>query len=482
MIDLRPVGFVIGYLVVALGLAMLFPFFADWIEGREDISTFAISSIITTLSGATLILACEDRRSPGLTLQQTFLLTSSVWVILPIFGALPFIIGAPGAGFTDAFFEAMSALTTTGSTVFTELEMLPAGTLLWRGLMQWMGGIGIIVVAMVFLPTLRVGGMQIFRSEAFDTMGKILPRAAEIARSIAVIYLVLTLACMLCYSWTGLAFFDALVHSMTTVATGGMANTDASFGAYKGATEYVATVFMLLASLPFVRYVQLVAGTAQPLVRDSQVRAFFGMIAMVVVVLTIWQVWVLDRGVEVSLREALFNAASITTGTGYASVDYQLWGSFAVALFFLIGLVGGCAGSTSCSVKIFRYQLLFAAMRLQIRQIQSPSGAFSMRYEGRPVGEDVINSVMAFFVLFFLTLAVVAVILSLMGLEPITAISGAATALANVGPGLGPEIGPSGTFADLPSQAKWVLAIAMLIGRLELMSVYVLFTISFWRR
>lgn len=482
MIDVRPVGYVIGLLVAALGVTMVVPMFADILEGRGENGTFAIAAIVTSLSGWALVLACAGSAREGLSLQQTFLLTTSTWVVLPIFGALPFLIGAPNVSVTDAFFEAMSGFTTTGSTVFTDIESLPAGTLLWRGMMQWFGGVGIIVVAMAFLPTLRVGGMQIFRSEAFDTMGKILPRAAEIAGSISVIYATLTLACIFGYSLAGLEFFDAVVHAMTTVATGGMANTDASFGAYKGAPEYVAVIFMLLASLPFVRYVQLLAGSARPLWRDTQVRWFFGLTAFVVATLVIWQLINFDSAFEPALREALFNAVSIVSGTGYASADYQLWGGFAVAVFFLIGLVGGCAGSTCCSIKIFRYQLLFSAIRLQLQRLQSPRGVFSLRYEGRPVSEDIINSVMAFFVMFFMSLAIIAIGLAMMGLEPITAISGAVAALANIGPGLGPEIGPSGNYAGLPWEAKWLLAFAMLLGRLELMSVFVLFTVAFWRR
>ncbi len=482
MIDVRPVGYVIGLLVAALGVTMALPMLADILEGRGESETFAISAIVTSLSGWALVLSCAGSARQGLTLQQTFLLTTGTWVVLPIFGALPFLIGAPQATVTDAFFEAMSGFTTTGSTVFADLERLPTGTLLWRGMMQWFGGVGIIVVAMAFLPTLRVGGMQIFRSEAFDTMGKILPRAAEIAGSISVIYVTLTIACLVGYSLAGMAFFDALVHSMTTVATGGMANADASFGAHKGAPEYVAVIFMLLASLPFVRYVQLLAGSAKPLWRDTQVRWFFGITVVVVLALTLWQLFEFQTSLEPAFREALFNAVSIVSGTGYSSVDYQLWGGFAVAVFFLIGLVGGCAGSTCCSIKIFRYQLLFSAVRLQIQRLQSPRGVFTLRYDGRPVGEDVINSVMAFFVLFFMSLAIIAIALALMGLAPITAISGAVAALANIGPGLGPDIGPAGNYAALPGEAKWVLALAMLVGRLELMSVFVLFTLAFWRR
>ncbi|MEM9640745.1 MAG: potassium transporter TrkG, partial [Pseudomonadota bacterium] len=302
MIDVRPVGYVIGLLVSALSVSMLLPLLADVIDGRGDLSTFGISATITALSGAALVLGCADPTQKELTLQQTFLLTTSTWVVLPIFGALPFWIGAPNVTYTDAFFEAMSGFTTTGSTVFSELQSLPAGTLLWRGLMQWFGGVGIIVVAMAFLPTLRVGGMQIFKSEAFDTMGKILPRAAEIAGSISTIYVTLTVVCALGYAWAGMTFFDALVHAMTTVATGGMANNDASFGAYQGAPEYVAVIFMLLASLPFVRYIQLLAGSARPLWRDSQVRWFFILTIVVVAVLTLWQFVQFDRAAEPAFR------------------------------------------------------------------------------------------------------------------------------------------------------------------------------------
>ncbi|MSU90094.1 potassium transporter TrkH [Rhodobacteraceae bacterium 2CG4] len=482
MIDVRPVGYVIGMLVAALGITMLLPLLADMIEARGEGATFAVAALVTVVSGGTMALACMSGRDPGLTLQQIFLLTTGTWLALPLFGALPFWIGAPGVSYTDAFFEAMSGFTTTGATVLVRLQDLPAGTLLWRGMMQWFGGVGMIVVALAFLPALRVGGMQIFRSEAFDTGGKILPRAGEIAVSISVIYLALTVACMIAYSWAGMAFLDALVHAMTTLATGGMANHDLSFGAYPAAAEYVGALFMIIASLPFVLYLYLMRGAAGPLLRDAQVRGFLLLLVIVVGMLTAWQFWQLDSLPEAAFRAALFNAVSIITGTGYASTDYQLWGGFAVATFFLIGLVGGCAGSTCCSVKIFRYQLLFAAIFTQVRRLQSPHGLFVLRYDRKPVGDDVINSVMAFFVMFYLSLAVLSVLLSLMGLDPVTAISGAAAALANIGPGLGQIIGPSGNYASLSPQVKWVLAFAMLLGRLELMSVFVLFSLAFWRR
>lgn len=481
MLDLRPVGYVIGLLVAVLGATMLLPMLVDLAEGREHWPVFLESALITILSGGLIALACANGVKEGLTIQQTFLLTTGVWVALPLFGALPFVMGATEARFVDAYFEAMSGLTTTGSTVFNGLNDLPKGILLWRGILQWLGGIGIIVVAMVFLPELRVGGMQIFRSESFETMGKILPRAGQIASQISSIYLALTMICTFSYLALGMNAFDATVHALTTISTGGFANYDESFGYFSGHLEYVASVFMILAALPFVRYVQLINGQATPIWRDSQVRVFLLTIAILVAVITVSLTHVFPHHWSKSLREALFNVTSIISGTGYASVDYMSWGPFMISLFFFIGLIGGCAGSTACSIKIFRYQLLFASIKMQLRRIRSPNGVFLVRYDKRTVDEEVLSSVISFFMFFIVTLGLLAVALSLTGLDFITSLSGAATALSNVGPGLGPQIGPAGNFSGLNDTAKWLLTVGMLLGRLELLAVFAIFTVQFWR-
>lgn len=481
MLDLRPVGYVLGLLVAALGLTMFAPLLADLLAGDPHWSVFLESAIITTLTGGLVALACANGVSAGLSLRQTFLLTALVWLLLPLFGAIPFILGATHASFTNAFFEAMSGLTTTGSTTFAGIDDFPDGLKLWRATLQWLGGVGIIVVGMVFLPELRVGGMQIFRSEAFETMGKILPRAGEIASSISVIYLGLTVACGLAYMATGMGPFDALVHAMTTVSTGGMANYDSSFGNFSAGAHYVGTVFMVLAALPFVRFVQLLAGSAKPIWRDSQIRTFFAIIGVCVMLVTSW-VWGREGEFsEPAFREALFNVVSVMSGTGFSSADYMTWGTFPVVIFFFVGLIGGCAGSTACSVKVFRYQILFASIKAQIRQIHSPHGIFTPRFEGRPIGDDVMSSVMAFFVAFILLLGVTAVLLGLTGLDFITSVSGAATAIANIGPGLGNEIGPAGNFVGINDTAKWILSAAMFIGRLEIMVVLTIISVKFWR-
>lgn len=482
MIDIRPVGYVIGLLVASLGLTMLAPLLADLAAANGHWPVFLESSVITIMVGGLVALACQNGVEKGLSIRQTFLLTTGVWIVLPLFGSLPFMIGGAQLTFTDAFFESMSGLTTTGSTVIIGIESLPEGLKLWRGVLQWLGGIGIIVVAMVFLPELRVGGMQIFRSEGFDTMGKILPRATEISSRISVIYVSLTLACAVVYSVLGMNSFDAIIHAMTTIATGGFANYDSSFGAFGAGVEYAAVLFMVLAALPFVRYVQLISGGgATPLLQDAQIKAFFAIAVILVLVLSVWQFALSAQMSEEAFRKSMFNVVSILTGTGYASADYMQWGAFSVTMFFFIGLIGGCAGSTACSVKVFRYQLLFASIRAQVRRIHSPHGVFVPRYQGRAVGDDVLNSVMAFFVAFMVSIGVVGVALAMTGLDFITSVSGAATAIANVGPGLGTQIGPAGNFAGLSDAAKWILAVAMLVGRLEILAVLTLFTWHFWR-
>lgn len=481
MLDLRPVAYVIGLLVAALGAAMLFPMVVDLANGNGHAWAFAEAAIITLACGGLVALATANSPRAHISIQQTVLITTGVWLALPVFGAIPFVIGATEARYADAFFEAMSGLTTTGSTVFSGLDEMPRGLLYWRSMLQWFGGIGIIVGAMVFLPEIRVGGMQMFRSEGFETEGKVLPRAAEIASQISVVYFALTAACILAFLAVGMDGFEAVNHALTTVSTGGFSTHDASFGMFQGPAEYVASVFMVLASLPFVRFVQLLAGNHRPLLRDTQVRTFLWVILVMVAILLGYRIFVNGDSVPHSLREAVFNGTSILTGTGFASVDYERWGPFPVAVIFFAGLIGGCAGSTCCSVKIFRYQLLFSSIITQIRRIHTPHGIFQPRYAGRPVSEDVLSSVMFFFVLFVLSLGVTAILLALTGLDFTTSLSGAATAIANIGPGLGDIIGPSGNFAPLSETAKWILSAAMLVGRLELMAVYVLFLPRFWR-
>lgn len=481
MPDLRPVGYIIGLALVVLGGAMMVSVLADLAAGDPNWQPVLKVAILTATIGALVALACANAVGAALTIRQSFVLTTSVWVALPLFGALPLMLGAPGLGFTDAYFEAMSGVTTTGTTVITGLDDLPPGTLLWRSMLQWLGGLGIVIVALIFLPVMRVGGMQYFRSEAFDTLGKVLPRAIDISRALVEVYLALTAICAVTYMALGMPAFEAINHAMTTIATGGFSTSDQSFALFSGQLEYAAAFFMVAAGLPFVRYVQLVQGSAAPMLRDVQVRAYLRWTAYGITAVVAWRLLTDDVGLATALREVTFNVISLSSGTGYGSADVSDWGNFPLVVVFVLGLVGACTASTGCAIKVFRFLVLFEAIKGQIRRIQSPSRMVRVRLDGRLLEEEVINSVIALFTLFLLALGVSAVILSLTGLDSRTALTAAWTSVGNIGPVFGPEVGPSGAVDAFPAASKWVMIVAMLLGRLELLSVLVLLMPRFWR-
>lgn len=482
MIDLRPVAHPIGKIVVALGAAMTAPMLVDWWHDDPHWMVFLECSLVTVVIGM-LVTVVTRGRYTSLKLQQAFLLTSGLWLVIPVFGAMPFMLGQPGVRFVDAFFESMSGVTTTGTTAFPALDGLPKGVHLWRAILQWMGGLGIVVVAMVFLPVMKVGGMQFFRSEGFDTLGKVLPRAGAIASEMTVIYVLMTVACMLTYMMLGMTGFDAVIHALTTCSTGGFSNYDASFGAYLGGPEWAASVFMVLASLPFIRLVQAMRGDYVAIWRDRQVRTYLRWIFYACAVIALYRLLYMhqDNAPLEMLRETVFNTISTFSGTGYASTDMLAWGHLPLALLIVAGLIGGCTGSTGCSVKVFRYLVLMEAVRAQIRRMHSPHRVYPLRYEGRPLEKDVIDSVMAFFTLFMLTFGLLIVGLSLTGLHPRTALTAAWTAIANIGPVWGPEVSRNGSVVAFPEAAKWMMIVGMYLGRLELVSVLVLLLPRFWR-
>jgi trk/ktr system potassium uptake protein len=481
VLDFRPISFVIGLLLAPLGLFMVIPALVDIGYNNADWPIFLLSGGLTTFAGVSLALA---NRGIGddLSLKQAFLLTTLVWIILPAFAALPFFMSDLNLSYTDAYFEAMSGLTTTGSTVITGLDHASKGVLIWRALLQWLGGVGIIMMAIAVLPMLRIGGMQLFRMESSDSSEKIMPRATQISGAIASLYLVLSAICFAALVFAGLEPFDAAAHTMATIATGGFSTSDASLGNFdSAAVDAIVTLFMIIGSMPFVLYLQLLRGRPLAIWRDSQVRGFLGLILGLVMVIVAWLVFALDFSTGEAVRYASFNVVSILTGTGFATTDFTLWGSFAVAIFFLLTFVGGCAGSASCGLKIFRLQVLFEAIKTQVRRMNSPHAIITPSYNGAPLSAGVISSVMSFMFLYLLTFVILSLALALTGVDMITALSGAATTLSNVGPGLGDVIGPTGTFAPLSDSAKWLLAGGMLLGRLELFTVLVLFTPAFWR-
>ena len=445
MSDLRPVFFVIGLMVAALGAMMLIPTLVDLAYRDVSWPTFLISGLLVGLIGTVLSLATWTPQ-PQLSPRATFLLTALSWVVL------------------------------------TGLDTLPRGYLMWRAILQWIGGIGIIVTALAFLPMLKVGGMQLFRLESSDVGEKILPRAASIAGAIGAIYLILTLGCVTGYMLTGMSGFDAVAHAMTTVATGGYSTSDSSMGAFMtGGSDVVAVLFMCLGAMPFGLYMLMAQRKFRASLLDPQVRGF--LLTVAGFSLLVATLYALSAEVEFlrALRLSAFNTVSIVTGTGYATADYQLWGPFAVAFFFAFMFIGGCAGSTACSVKIFRYQVAFEAMRSYLFRMPRQHALAPMRYGGKALPEAVVYSVLSYFFLFFMAFAATAILLSFIGLDPVTAWSGAGSAVANVGPGLGDIIGPAGTYQPLPGSAKWVLLLAMVVGRLEIVTALVVMSPGFWR-
>ncbi|WP_294927412.1 TrkH family potassium uptake protein [uncultured Paracoccus sp.] len=481
MTQFAPVANIIGRLVVALGAAMGLPMLVDMGRGDPNWLAFLECGALCMVLGG-VVATATNRTRAGLDVRQAFVVTAGLWLVLPLAGALPFMLGAPGAGFTDAVFEAMSGMTTTGTTAFPVLEGLPHGTHLWRAMLQWMGGLGIIVVAMLFLPVMKVGGMQFFRTEGFDTMGKILPRAGEIAREIALVYIAMTTVCAVVFVLLGMTGFDAVIHALSACSTGGFSNHDAGFGTYPGAPQVAASVFMVLAALPFIRMVQLLRGTARPLLQDVQVRAYLRWLAYVAATIVAWR---LAQGAGpwgAVVVDTVFNTVSTATGTGFVAGDISAWGQFPFALVIVIGLVGGCTGSTACAIKVFRFLVLFRAIRAQVRRMHSPHRVITMKLQGRPLEPEVVSSVMAFFTMFMLTFGLLIVALALTGLHPRTALTGAWSSIANVGPVWGPEVGANGAINLFPAAAKWLMVTGMYLGRLELLAVLVLFLPRFWRR
>lgn len=480
--NIRPVLYINGILICALAAGMIIPMLVDLSHGHKDWQVFFFCMLTTAFFGGIMVLGTAGAQIKILP-RDGFLLVSMAWLSLSLFSAVPFTLAAKDLSITDAMFEAVSGITTTGGTVILGLQDAAPGILIWRAILQWLGGIGVIIMALSILPFLKVGGMQLFQTQANTDNEKAAPRLTKMASGIALIYLFLTFLCAFAYDIAGMSAFDAFAHAMTTISTGGYSTYDTSFGHYDQPwIELVAIVFMILGGLPFVLYLKAARGNFKPLLHDSQIRWFLSIIVFASFCLIIYMVVKRDEPFGDALIHTTFSVVSVMTGTGYANADYGIWGGFAVSVMFFLMVVGGCAGSTSCGIKIFRFQVLHAITNVQIKKLLHPHGVFIPHYNHKPLPDGVATSVLSFFFLFALCFTVLALALAYVGVDFMTALSGAATAISNVGPGLGGTIGPAGTFAPLPDAAKWIMIIGMLLGRLELFTLLVLFTPQFWRR
>ena len=481
MSNYKTVFFTLGVLQIILGISMIIPIVIQIIYGELD-SSFIGAGIITIIFGILFFLANLDH-DKKLNLQQAFLLTSLSWLSIAIFGSLPFVFSSLQLSITDSLFESMSGITTTGSTIITNLNDSPKGILLWRALLQWLGGIGIIVMAITLMPIMNVGGMQLFKISSNDASEKILPKSKEIALSLILIYSCLTFICSIFYKIFGMNYFDSITHSMTTIATGGFSNYNESIGYFNSATiEITAIIFIILGSIPFIAYIKFLNGNKRIFISDSQIRTFIKIIIFSIIILFFYLAFQNKNLSEINLRSIAFNVVSILTGTGYVTQQFDNWGSFPLIFFLILMFIGGCAGSTACGVKIFRVQILYLFLVNQLKKIIYPRGIFFIKYDGNNVDDKFMSSIISFIYLYIIIFFVITALLSLSGLDFVTSISAAATSISNVGPGLGDIIGPNGNFSQLPDFSKWVLSFGMILGRLELFAILVLFLPSFWQK
>jgi trk system potassium uptake protein TrkH len=477
----KTVFFIIGTLLIILGIFMLIPYGVQ-IFYKENSHSFLSSSFITILIGTMFVLANLQEKYQ-LNLKQTFLFSTFTWIAVAFFGSIPFILSDLNFSFSDSFFESMSGITTTGSTVITDLDKSSKSILLWRAIMQWLGGVGIIVMAITVLPLLKVGGMQLFKIESSDKPEKILPRASQVAFIIISTYLILTLLCAFFYKILGMSFFDSIAHAMTTIATGGFSTHNESIGYFNNSNiEIVATIFIILGSIPFISYLKFIKGNKKIFFQDVQIKGLVYLFIFSTFIMFLYLLLNSDSNLLIEkIRIASFNVVSILSGTGYVTNDFSLWGKFPLIFFLFLMFIGGCAGSTACGIKIFRFQLLFMFINNQIKKIIYPNTIFVLKYNNQKITDDYMNSIIIFIFAYLFIFILTAMLLSITGLDFLSSISGAATSISNVGPGLGEVIGPNGNFKSLPEVSKWILSFGMLLGRLELFAVLILFFPSFWR-
>lgn len=479
----RPALGVLGFVLVILSSFMLLPTLLTFTGDGPNYRAFLVSFGVTSIVGLTLLLFFRNAmRNPNP--RKLFLITATCWVGVSLFSALPLLLSDYGFTATDAIFESISGITTTGSTIMSDLDHTARDILLWRSLMQWIGGIGVIAMAVAILPFLRVGAMRLFRTESSDWSEKAVAHDTSHLRYILAVYLLISLACASWYFLCGMDWFEAVNHMMTTISTGGFSTSDDSLGHFDSeAVEWGAVLFMVIGGLPFSSYIYLAKNRRLDAnsLRDSQIMAFFVILVGAGLLMTGYLVY-RDRMAPVdAVTTAFVHTTSLITTTGYTTEDYGDWGSGAIPVFFFLTVVGGCSGSTSGGIKIFRLQLLWLFLKEQVLQSLHPRAVVALKYNQQPVGPDVVSSFIAFQSMVTVTFMVMTVLLGLSGLDLVTSSSGALTAIMNVGPGLGDVIGPSMNFRMLPDQAKWILCAGMLMGRLEYLTLFILLAPDFWR-
>lgn len=478
--------FLCAVMSIFWGFLMLIPAGIDYIyNDTADARVFLLCALGTACIGALTAAFSYRQWQDKSTLKEMFFMTSSVWITLGVLAAIPFYFSPMGLSFTDAVFESISGLTTTGATILSHIDDAPKGFLLWRAMLQWIGGIGIVILAITLLPILRIGGMQLFATESSDSSENDTPSVAVKLKRFILAYFFLSCLCSFAFWVFGMTPFDAIAHMMTCISTGGFSTHDASMGYFNSsAILWTATLFMAVGGIPLAVIVNFLDGQWAKIKQDTQTRTYLMALCIMIIPLSIlsWAFLGIFPSLLNSLEMIAFHVVSVMTTTGYVAQNYTLWGSFFAMFFFLLTASGACTGSTSGGIKVFRFSILSKAIKRHLTLMVSPHAIVIPRYNDKPITDDVMLSVSSFFTIFLLITFACAIGLSACGLDVLTSLSGSLTAVANVGPGLGNLIGPDKSFFVLPATAKWILSIAMLLGRLEFMTVLVLFLPKLWQK
>lgn len=473
---------IIGFLLMLAGIFMMLGIPFSIYYKSDDISALLQSGIFTSAVGLIIWFFTRDPQNKELGKREGYLIVTLGWLSMALFGSIPFMLYGAIPNFADAFFETMSGFTTTGATILTDIEVVPAGLLFWRSLTQWLGGMGIIVLSLAILPILGIGGMQLFTAEVPGiTKDKLHPRVRETAKRLWGIYVIFTFTEMILLLIGGMNLFDAINHSFTTMATGGFSTKNANTAYFTSPfIQYVFIVFMLFAGMNFTIHYLAFHGKFEFTKINTEFRFYVFFIAIVTVIVAVAHLPHVSFNIEESFRQALFHVTSLVTTTGYVSSDYENWAPFSRMFFFTLLFIGGCAGSTGGGIKFARHYLLIKNSSLELKRLLHPRAIIPVRFNGKAVGADIILNVQAFFIFYIGITVLGAIVLSFFGLDFITAAGAVATCIGNVGPGIG-AVGPLNNFAELPDMVKWILSFFMLLGRLELFTVLLIFTPAFWK-
>ncbi len=475
----QPIWMICGYFVSLFGIAMLFPAAVDIYYNHTKWSIFVSSAIVSLFIGVSLFLANRGKIK-DISIQQAYLITAISWITVTILASVPFMFY--GTHWTEALFEAASGISTTGASIYPDVESLPKSILLWRALLNGLGGVGIVIFAIAMLPFLGIGGMQIFQRENSDVNEKFLPKISYIAKRIISVYLILVLACILSLRLAGMGWFDAVCHSLSTISTGGLSTKNTSIGFFKSADiEWIITLFMFLGALPLTWYHSLMFTKSIHSLRSSQVVVFVKILAFYITVMTVWLVWNDVYVFGDAVRYAAFNVVSIVTSTGFSSTDWLNWGAFAATAFVIFALTGGCTGSTSGGIKMFRWQVVAAQLKKVFVTTTEPNRLMPLKIGNAVISSDVASSVFVFFAAYVFSVAIICSLVAITGVDFATAFGATIACITNSGPGITENIGPAGSYAGLSDFVKVLLAFTMILGRLEVLTIWVLFTKSFWR-